>query len=1718
MKKFKVLLSWVLTVCMMATLCTGINTASAATTLGALGILLDDSTVTASAADGNTFTVKIPDGRPRVPQVSCAGAEVTQAMLPDTATQAEATVVKDGVTYTVKFVKDASVGFVLQYDDYYTWNSGLSGATYASSDTSVATVSNSGEIHVTKVSDSGVTITATSGSTTKTLKIDKTIRAVLSIWMVTGQSNSAYNYNDASTAIVPKAGTAYYSGKLASTVTKTIEPMTNVSTGKAAVGGVEPGIAKALYEKTGEKNLIMNAGISGTGIAYFLPGCSTNSATYTWALINEVYEAAYAAWTKAAFQANYETRVRSYFFLQGCAEVGSHWSKHYDGFAVTKNSNSFTTLGTTYKAGTHTFRTYMTDVLGFDYCMDMMVAWRPVGITASTRTAQFKLAEDFDDYFVASRIAQTFSQAEGTYRYDELHYNQYGKNYYGLHAGANAARIYSGKEVLEAATGATAFFNQIGFTDGQTLYVKAGDFYNYCTRPSSWTSDDTFDYKFVGDDVIDFDGENDFAVKTNAAPGSSCKMEIYSCADSTKPIATIQIQVIGEQAENFKSVNTEEYSWTFEDGVPTTTKGDISLSSAAETDSTFAGKSTLELSRDLMLDSDGYWSVEWKSNGVGSGSMLLSSSDEYSKAGNATAQPNFIFVYHTSDTGWRVFRDTAYTDNFWRGYTGMAITGEHVFKLECRNNVYTFSIDGEVMDSRKIVEGHGSYSSSSSYSPQGYFSNEFNVHYLLGGLNQNGSTTTSRYGYIGDVSYVTIKMGDENPEITNINHYPYAAESGKGTAEDPYIINAKVAAGTVIGSDSFTASTPAGTMALSAEGFGGKTLGLLTCDAGTKSVYAMILGSLPHMSVFYKINFTVSATPDELPEDIYPDASTVMVDTGVANAKVGDVAKYTVEGKEYSFVKGYNLYATVNDALKAVNDGATILMAAGTYSESVTFTKSVTVKGAQAGVDPNAKTDDEKVWTAVRSDLTKETVITGLWTVGDGCDQFTVDGVAFNKGGRLYNSRSLDYVPVEITLNNVLVDAVSNDNAFRFGEASSLQTSAVVGKLTVENMRAVNLTKNGLMQIALDDVTIKNSYFDGGSRVAKFILPDVTDGASDHTAAITFTGNLLDGATKTATLDLALSQSNSKFVAHYSDIDITISNNVFVNTVTAAANDTTGTVGLTSDVDNFTFTFENNLIYEGDTSASAANKAFIAVGSDTTLSNGERNDNYLIKKNRFISTTADVPMIVSADITGRKNHNNINVGGNYAEVKGVVIAPNTNTTSNVFTGEKPVSCLNYYYTKADLSESTCDHTKTDTVGEAASCQGAGYEDIICVACGEVLQHKELPKTDHIPSEWTTDVAATCTTAGTEVQTCTFCGDLLAERPVEKLGHDDGQWKTISDASCDHEGKRARLCTRCDEELESIVLEKNEHSYEIVDTVEASCQAAGYHELACIVCGDTATETIPQQLHTPGKWEVVTEPDCLEAIDGVRKIFCTECGQEMASESIAPEHVPGEWEEMEVLPGLTIKVQLCAVCEQMMDFEIGAYVDVTQRFDDIGEKDWFVKNGAVDTVVVLGLFEGTAPRTFSPNMNMTRAMFVTVLARLDGIDVENDVTTRFRDVKSGAWYAGSVAWAVENGIVDGTSYFTFDPNAPITREQICKIVVNYCDYAGVELEAVNEAKSFADQKKISNWAKKYVAECQKAGIIQGKSGNKFDPQGYATRAEVATILMNLLSNSGLWALM
>jgi hypothetical protein len=184
----------------------------------------------------------------------------------------------------------------------------------------------------------------------------------------------------------------------------------------------------------------------------------------------------------------------------------------------------------------------------------------------------------------------------------------------------------------------------------------------------------------------------------------------------------------------------------------------------------------------------------------------------------------------------------------------------------------------------------------------------------------------------------------------------------------------------------------------------------------------------------------------------------------------------------------------------------------------------------------------------------------------------------------------------------------------------------------------------------------------------------------------------------------------------------------------------------------------------------------------------------------------------------------------------------------------------------------------------------------------------------------------------------------------------------------------------------------------------------------------------------------------------------------------------------------------------------AVEQIDASFSDVGSGFW--GRDAVSFVFAHALFNGISATTFGPNENMTRAMFVTVLGRLHGVDVSRYTGTPFEDVEPGAYYAPYVDWAAQNGIVTGYSDTRFGPDDPVTREQMCAIFARYFAYAGISLPQT-DTPPFADSAAVSVWAKDAVDMNSRSGLIVGKGANLFDPAGKATRAEVATIYTRLI---------
>lgn len=164
------------------------------------------------------------------------------------------------------------------------------------------------------------------------------------------------------------------------------------------------------------------------------------------------------------------------------------------------------------------------------------------------------------------------------------------------------------------------------------------------------------------------------------------------------------------------------------------------------------------------------------------------------------------------------------------------------------------------------------------------------------------------------------------------------------------------------------------------------------------------------------------------------------------------------------------------------------------------------------------------------------------------------------------------------------------------------------------------------------------------------------------------------------------------------------------------------------------------------------------------------------------------------------------------------------------------------------------------------------------------------------------------------------------------------------------------------------------------------------------------------------------------------------------------------------------------------------------FNDVSANDWFAS--AVDYVTGKGMMNGTAANTFSPKANTTRGMLMTVLARHAGEDTTG----------GSVWYEKGMNWAKANGVSDGTN-----PQVNITREQLAAMLYRYAQNKNYDVSGAKSLDGYTDAQSVSSYAVPALQWANAAGVVTGKSGSKLDPKGYATRAEVAAMLMRFCEN-------
>ena len=336
-------------------------------------------------------------------------------------------------------------------------------------------------------------------------------------------------------------------------------------------------------------------------------------------------------------------------------------------------------------------------------------------------------------------------------------------------------------------------------------------------------------------------------------------------------------------------------------------------------------------------------------------------------------------------------------------------------------------------------------------------------------------------------------------------------------------------------------------------------------------------------------------------------------------------------------------------------------------------------------------------------------------------------------------------------------------------------------------------------------------------------------------------------------------------------------------------------------------------------------------------------------------------------------------------------------------------------------------------------------------------------------------APTCTEKGYTTHTCA-CGDSYVDTYVDALGHAWDNGKVTKEPTETETGVKTFTCTRCGEtKTETIPKLTHKHSYKAVVTAP-TCTEKGYTTHTC-ACGDSYVDTYTDALgHAWDNGKVTKEPT--ETETGVKTFACTRCGETRT----------------EVIPAT------------------GSDVDVTEMFSDV-TKNWAYPG--IQYCVTHKLMSGTGGDKFAPTMTTTRAQIVQILYNLEG-EPEVSGTTPFTDLTQD-WYQDAVLWAYQTGVVAGTGDgTTFDPGLPVTREQIAVILMEYADRI-LNIKRTwtpADLSGFPDAASVSGWAKDAMADAVALGLISGASNGGetyLNPQGSATREQVATILMEFCKN-------
>lgn len=436
---------------------------------------------------------------------------------------------------------------------------------------------------------------------------------------------------------------------------------------------------------------------------------------------------------------------------------------------------------------------------------------------------------------------------------------------------------------------------------------------------------------------------------------------------------------------------------------------------------------------------------------------------------------------------------------------------------------------------------------------------------------------------------------------------------------------------------------------------------------------------------------------------------------------------------------------------------------------------------------------------------------------------------------------------------------------------------------------------------------------------------------------------------------------------------------------------------------------------------------------------------------------------------------------------------------------------------------------TDTV-VAPTCTEQGYTHHVCTVKGctyAPVDDTYVAATDHT---WvkTQTLPPTCAEQGTAFYKCSACGATRTEK-IAALGHDLSRCDLRPAATCTQPGRAVGTCARCGVKIDEVIPAKG-HDYSYAETsVAPTCTEPGHYKGTCPTCGKDYDDVVPALGHDWGEWVTSIEPTVSTV--GYRYHVCNRDGCGYREGEDIPKLHTHTWDAGVVTQKPTaaepgVRIYTCTVCGQTRTEAIpatgvpetcnGGPACPGYAFRDMPAPSIWSHEG-LDYCIYHGYIAGTSATTVTPDGECTRAMIVSILYRVQGEPAKvngyelKKLAAPFDDVERGCWYTDAIWWAKLTGVVSGMSPSTFAPDDPITRAQLAVILYNYTkQFAPESLTETGSLTGFPDADSVPSWARTAMAWAVGNGLISGVGENGVSylrPEGCATRAQVATILMN-----------